>query len=79
MFTSRHEKLPGVQIWLRHTPALQVCVAVHAVVVYPKPSGLHARLVLPSQLAEPGVQIHPAQRPVASAQLAPVPQIVVAP
>lgn len=58
---------------------MQVCAAPHAVEVYPKPSAVHTRRVLPVQLAEPGVQTQPAQRPVASAQLEPDPHAVVGP
>lgn len=36
-------------------PAAQVCIDAHAAVVYPRPSALQVRVLLPSQVRVPGV------------------------
>ncbi len=58
---------PGVHTCGAHAPPVQLCVAVHATIVYPRPSGLQVRaVVIDAQSMAPGVhtrvwQIPPAQ------------------
>lgn len=71
VFTSAHDASPGVQSQSAHTPAAQVCLVPHIVVVKPSPSELHTRRALPMHEAVPGVQIQPPQVPVVASHEVP--------
>lgn len=63
-----------MQIHATHAPPLHVVPAPQGVVVAPRPSRLQATRLLPTQVAVPGVQTHPAQVPMLGLQLVPLGQ-----
>ncbi len=79
VLTSVHENVPGVQTHGVQTDALHVCIAPHALVVYPSPSALQVRTLLPLHDCVPGMQTHPAHIPVDDAQLVMLGHVIVTP
>jgi hypothetical protein len=72
LVASAQENAPGVQTCDAQALPLQVVPAAQAVVVAASPSLLQTTRLLPTQVAVPGVQTHPAQVPVVVLQLAPL-------
>lgn len=72
LVASAQENAPGAHTCDAQAPPLHVVPEAHAVVVAPSPSELQTTRLLPTQVAVPGVQTHPAQVPVVVLQLAPL-------